>query len=118
MFWQILDPDFAAFEGALPEIEGCAVSLCRVVDHREALLGVEQDEIGSMVEKRQFGFSSGRHCAHLVQAQLGLEPRFLAPAQLVQEQLAQEQLVQELVVRPQELFLPGKCPRAHQPDGS
>ena len=75
MLWQILDPDFAAFGGALPDIEGCAVSLCRVVDHRESLLGVEQEEIGSMVEKRQFGFSSGRRCAHLVQAQLGLEPQ-------------------------------------------
>ena len=48
--------------------------LCTVADYRERLFSAEAAHIGSMIDKRQRQFSSGRHCAHLVQAALELEP--------------------------------------------
>ena len=48
--------------------------MASVRDFRAELLVPEDTELSRMAEIRQFGFSSGRHCAHLAQRLLGLEP--------------------------------------------
>ena len=73
MQWQFLDPDLAAFEAFFPDSDSCAISMCRIADHEGDLFPQELEALGSMLRKRRDGFSSGRHCAHLVQQQLNLQ---------------------------------------------
>lgn len=73
MLWKFLDSDLEAFKHGFPDLTGTAVVMSSVADYRHELLGAEHDETQKMAEVRQFGFSSGRHCAHLVQEMLGLD---------------------------------------------
>jgi len=73
MLWKFLDAGLEPFKAGFPELAGTAVVMAPVADFRHELLGVEQQESAAMAEVRQFGFSTGRHCAHLVQQMLGLD---------------------------------------------
>jgi len=72
MRWKFLDPDLAPFGHGMPELPQTALVMAPVADYRHELMAEEAGETERMAEIRQFGFSSGRHCAHLAQALLDL----------------------------------------------
>lgn len=67
-------PDLMSITDGLPHLSGAALAIAPISDYRSLLLDGEGAYIDSMAEKRQFEFSSGRHCAHRCQEVLDLKP--------------------------------------------
>jgi len=73
MKWQFLDAGLSGFGIGFPDVPQTAIAMASIADFRGELLQTETAEMEAMAETRQLGYSSGRHCAHLAQAMLGLE---------------------------------------------
>ncbi len=80
MLWKFLDSELEAFAVDFPELPETALAMAPVADFRHELLEEERGETEKMAEARQLGFSSGRYCAHLVQAMLGLKVQAIGRA--------------------------------------
>ena len=74
MRWQHLHPELSGFEVGMPDLPNTALVLSKIDNYCEELFPQESLELERMAQPRQFGFASGRHCAHLGQQLLGLEP--------------------------------------------
>lgn len=74
MQWRFLTAELRGFEEGCPDVAGTAVAMAPVADYRDQLFASEAAALEPMAERRQRGFSSGRHCAHLAQQTLGLTP--------------------------------------------
>lgn len=74
MLWRFEDDSLHGFATATPVVEGTCLVVAPITDQRDTLFPEEHKALEPMVESRQFGYSSGRHAAHLAQAELGLIP--------------------------------------------
>jgi enterobactin synthetase component D / holo-[acyl-carrier protein] synthase len=71
MKWQFVDQNLSDFQLGFPQLRDTAIVMANIADHRQHLFAAERADLAPMAEVRQFGFSSGRYCAHLAQSALG-----------------------------------------------
>jgi 4'-phosphopantetheinyl transferase EntD len=81
--WRFEDDSLREFADTMPDIAKTSVVIATVTDHCDQLFAEERDELEPMAQVRQFGFSSGRHAAHLAQSALGLDPAAIGRQQRV-----------------------------------
>ena len=73
MHWQFISPRLSGLELTDTHFPQTSIVLSDVEDYRDQLFPAEAAEVEPMAEVRQIEFATGRHCAHLAQANLGLD---------------------------------------------